>query len=111
MAHSTVTTASEVAREMAKQSEAIILSQLQELVSRGLLVIKQTEPVLVQDPFSPNPYQFTMQMKVRLRLKDQEYIEGLEKKIAAIKKHMDHPMKDLNWLHYLQHEILDKKIL
>lgn len=80
--------------EVNKQTESIILSQLNELISRGLLVIESTQPVLVADydlyhngTFNRDkPYNIRLQQMVKLKLKDQEYIEKLEKENEELKK-------------------------
>lgn len=69
-----------------KQAENHILEQLNELVKRGLLVIKATKPVLVRDEKSAN---MTLQQSVTLELKDQEYIEELEHKVALLQSKVD----------------------
>ena len=75
---------STITKDLMQQKEDIILEQLNELVSRGLLVVESTRPVLVQDSrFDLNaPYKITLQQKVKLVLKDQEYIKKLEKENA-----------------------------
>jgi len=51
------------------------LQQLGDLVKRGLLVVEETQPVLIQSDY---PGHFTLQKAVRLKLRHQEYIEHLE---------------------------------
>lgn len=70
---------SDIAKKVATAHEKEITSQLNELISRNLLVVETLGPTLVQDQFGPNPYEVTVKTAVRLKLKDQEYIEQLEK--------------------------------
>ena len=87
-------TAQVMLREIAKQKETIIMEQLVELTSRGLLVIEQTEPVLVETQVPGERFpKIELKQLVKLKLKDQEYIESLEARVkeledllAAIKK-------------------------
>jgi len=77
--------ASDIAREVAKQTEAEILTQLNDLVSRGLLILERTEPVLVEE----DNHKFTVRMKVKLTLKDKEYIEKLETENKELRKKLE----------------------
>lgn len=72
----------QVARDIHIATENAILDQLNDFVSRGLIVIESSQPVLVQDPFSN---QVLIKQAVRLTLKDKEYIETLEKENLALK--------------------------
>lgn len=65
------------------QGETLVLSQLGELVTRGLLVIEKTQPVLTQEP-GPG-CNLKVSQAVRLVLKDREYIEKLEGENADLK--------------------------
>lgn len=65
----------EISRDIQEQTEALILEQLNDLVSRGLLVIESSQPILVRD-MSNNKIKISQ--SVRLTLKDKEYIETLE---------------------------------
>jgi hypothetical protein len=100
----TYTMASEIAELAAKQTDEELLSQLNEHISRGLIVVERTNTIMVQDPLDKNKIE--LRMGIRLKLMEQEYIEKLENKLKAIKKHMEHPRKDLNWLDYLQNRLL-----
>lgn len=66
---------------IAKETE--ILKQLNELISRGLLVIEETSPVLVRDESSST---IRMSQSIRILLRDQEYIEKLESELAQAKE-------------------------
>lgn len=71
----------EVLKEVAQKEQEIILDQLGELISRGLLVVEREQPVLVQSSDSARP---EIRMAIRLKLKDQEYIEKLENQLKAV---------------------------
>lgn len=62
------------------QNERLILEQLEDLVKRDLLVIEQTEPVLT----TTMEGEFRIDQKVRIFLKDQQYIEKLEARIKTL---------------------------
>lgn len=65
-------------RETAKQTELAILAQLNELISRGLLVVETEGPMIVQQMDYMLDNKIQVGMRVKLKLKDQEYIERLE---------------------------------
>lgn len=69
-------------REFMEKKQALILEQLGDLVSKGLLVIQEVQPVLVKDDSSNK---ITLQGAIRLTLRDKEYIEKLEKENKALK--------------------------
>jgi len=72
-----------------KQTEAkekIILDQLNEFISRGLLVIREGEKRLIKDK-ATNKFYITQ--KFDLQLRDQEYIERLEDENKALRKTLD----------------------
>jgi hypothetical protein len=71
----------DLVKKAAKHKELLILEQLNELISRDLLVVEETEMMLVRYQDSND---IGMSQKVRLVLKDQEYIESLESKIADL---------------------------
>ena len=57
--------------------------QLNELVSKGLLVIELGEPIIVHDEHSSK---VEIKRSVKINLKDKEYIESLEKENAKLKE-------------------------
>lgn len=76
----------DVIPEIERQKEALLLEQLNELVKRDLLVIEQTQPVLVRDSASDG---LVFRQSVRLVLKDQEYIQKLEKENKELKEYKE----------------------
>lgn len=74
--------------QVASQQEAIMVEQLNELISRGLLVVEKTEPLFVTNNGyeSNDGYKIEYRQKIRLLLKDQEYIEKLEKENKELKE-------------------------
>ena len=74
----------ETIKSLMEQKESIILEQLSELISRGLLVVEETSPVLVRKHNPEGLYGVELKQAVRLVLKDQEYIEKLEAKVAEL---------------------------
>ncbi len=101
----TFTNYEDIANHIAKKREDEIVNQLNEHISRGLIEIEHTPQHFVSDPFVPGKIE--IRTGVRLKLKEQQYIESLEKKIEAIKQHMKLPNKDLNWIYYLENEIMN----
>lgn len=67
--------ASEIMADMARQTENLILEQLNDLVSRGLLVVERGPMSLVH---SQDKDKIEVRQSCRLILKDKEYIEKLE---------------------------------
>ncbi len=79
----------EMASEVAKHTENMILEQLNELISRGLLIVEKGPMSLTtcDSHFSDirDPYKIKVSQIVRLVLKDREYIERLEKENAQMR--------------------------
>lgn len=80
-----------IMEETAKKTEKVILQGLEDLVSRGLLVVRYDQPQLVEtyDPTSPNGKRFTVNTAVRLELKDQGYIQKLELENKELREAID----------------------
>jgi hypothetical protein len=72
----------EIGNEIARNTEAAILGQLNDLISRGLLIVEHTQPILVHDPDSTK---ISVRTAVNLRLKDREYIESLERQLVELR--------------------------
>jgi hypothetical protein len=77
---------SKVSVDLAKQQDSIIMAELNELVSRGLLVVEQTQPVIVKARDSDT---LELRQKMRLVLKDQEYIQALEAQNKQLKEQLE----------------------
>lgn len=73
-------------QRLMKSQENLLMEQLKELVDRDLLVIETTTPVIVRDVDSD---QFSLKQMVRFKLKDQEYIEKLEKENFELKAQIE----------------------
>jgi len=81
---------SEIVLDLAKQKENKILEQLGLLVSKGLLVMEETHPTIVRRvPENSGDYTFELCQSVRFLLKDQEYIEKLEKENKEMREILD----------------------
>ena len=64
----------EITREVISQRDAIIFEQLQELISRGLLEIREEEPVMIRveaDFQNPGRDRIMLKQRVKLILKNQ----------------------------------------
>ena len=79
--------ATKIAKEVAQQTEAKILEQLEDFVKRDLIEIEVSDLEIVQGPLSGK---LEVRRRVNLRLKDREYIERLEKENADFKKALEH---------------------
>lgn len=76
----------DVLQDLARQKDQLIVDQLGDLLERGLLVVEQTQPVLVQ---SYDKNKIELKQSVRLVLKDKEYIERLEKENIELKSQVE----------------------
>lgn len=72
-------------RELLKQKEAIISEQLCELIKRDLIVIEETQPVVIRTE-GPNGPEFKLQQSVRLVPKEFDYIKKLEAENKELKE-------------------------
>ena len=71
-----------IVKEISRQQEEYLLEQLQEHVSRGLIVVEKTKPRMYIEA-STNKYK--IEESIRFKLKEQEYIEKLEEKNRELK--------------------------
>lgn len=69
-------------RELLDQKERILFGQLNNLVRDGVLLIEETEPVLIQDT-DPITGSSTLRLKqaVRLTFRAEEVLENYRKKV------------------------------
>ncbi len=74
--------ASQLLFQAAKQTEQLILAQLNDFISRGLIEVEMGPMSLVQTEISK---QVEMRQTVQLRLKDREYIKKLEQDNEALR--------------------------
>jgi hypothetical protein len=72
---------SEVGSEIARQTEQTLMHQLNEFISCGLIEIESSQPLFVREQDSDN---VTIRTAVKLKLKDQDYIESLERQIKEL---------------------------
>lgn len=75
--------ASYIAEQTARATENEIMKQLNELISRGLLDIEMTGPLLTKDMLTN---EIRVSQSVKLHLRDKAYIERLEKENAELKQ-------------------------
>lgn len=76
----------ELMTQVLKQQENLILEQLGELLTRKLLVVEATQPVLTSEYDVSGKYTLELKQAIRLKLRDQEYIENLEKENKELKE-------------------------
>lgn len=81
MNDATLKTMSEIQKKTATATEKAILAQLNDFVSRGLIVVEVSESFLTRQSDSS---QLEVSQRVVLKLKDQEYIEKLEKRVEEL---------------------------
>lgn len=83
----------DVIADVAKQQENLLLEQLNDLVSRGLLVVESGPISLIEEAdqmFRPNETRrVRLVQTIKLRLKDREYIEQLEKENQEMRLLLD----------------------
>lgn len=77
--------AAQVANEVAKATEATILEQLNDFISRGLIEIQMVGPTFVRDPYM-HPTKVRIEQSCRLVLKDKEYIQKLEQENRELRE-------------------------
>lgn len=75
--------AKEIIKESMRQKEIEILSQLNDFISRDLIVVEEGPTTMVRDPLSSK---IEIRTSVRLVLKDKEYIEELERENKELKE-------------------------
>lgn len=69
-------------QDLIRQQQAIFLDQLGDLVKKGLLVCEAVPSEVVMEA---DQFKYTLRQKVRFILKDQEYINKLEKENQKMK--------------------------
>lgn len=78
-----IKTAEDLTREINKQASDLILKQLNDFISRGLIEIKIGDSFLVRDEYNDK---IELKQSVELILKDKEYILKLEEKIKKLEE-------------------------
>lgn len=91
--------AQELIKQSAKKQEEYILSQLNEFISRGLIVVERTQVTFIRDEMSN---EIKISQGIRLVLKDQEYIEKLEKENKELKNLISVVKLSLGAINYLE---------
>lgn len=81
-----VSSISDLAKEIAQKTEATILGQLNDFISRGLITVEYGEFCMFQDPTIAR---LNVSQQITLRLKDKEYIESLERQVLELKTLVD----------------------
>lgn len=87
MKPTTVTSANELAFQVANQTEKIILKQLGSLIERGILSVRRSEPMLVQD--SNDISKIELRHGVELVLSNEEYVQELEAENKRLKHRLE----------------------
>lgn len=85
----------EILQEVAKETENKLLEQLNDFISRGLIVVENGPMTMIHDSHS---FKVLIQRSVQLVLKDKEYILKLENENGALKellKQIKSNMKDI----------------
>jgi hypothetical protein len=76
--HSVQQVISDIWNKYTKRKEKTVIEQLNEFISRGLIVVEESSPILVRQSDSSA---VVLCNTVELKLKDQEYIHQLEEKV------------------------------
>lgn len=89
-----------VTEDLLRQKENLLMEQLNDFISRGLIEIQETQPVIVKEVnlLEPDGFKLTLRQSVRLVLKDKEYIKKLEEENKDLKEKLDiinEALKDL----------------
>ncbi len=94
--NNTIDMFSTMANEVSNSTASAILKELNDLVSRGLLVIELGEGALVHDYSRANSLQYCQ--KVKVVLKDKEYIEKIEAENKELKDKINALQEAVNGL-------------
>ncbi len=73
-------TVTEASKALQKKKESVVIEQLSELVSRGLIRIEEREPVIIEENGK-----IRITQKVKLVSRHQEYITELENEIEVLR--------------------------
>ena len=85
-------TLTKVAMDIQAQVEFNILSQLNELISRGLLIVEKGPMIITEIPPKTNLHDFPqlqVSQSVNIKVRDQEYIMKLEKENKEMREILD----------------------
>lgn len=75
----------QVIEDLARQSENIILEQLNDLIKLDLLMIESTQPILIQDPLS---HKIQIKQAVKLTYRDKEVIKRLTEENETLRSQL-----------------------
>lgn len=81
-----------VLQDLLAQKEAILMGQLSSLVRDGVLMIEETEPVLVQetDPLDPISLpKVTLRQAVRLTFRGEEVLNEYREKVRVLEEKLE----------------------
>lgn len=87
--HSIEKALEDITEQVNRETERSLQSQLNELLSRGLLEIRKQQPTLILEP----GHKVSVRHSVELVLKNQEYVEALEKERDELKAEVAHHRK------------------
>lgn len=76
----------EITKQISEKQNDLLMEQLNDLVSRGLLIIEHTQPVLVR---SISEDKIELRQAIKLTLKDKEYIIKLEEENEQMKNQLE----------------------
>jgi len=88
-----------IRRDLLQQKETILMTQLSNLVREGVLLIEETETVLVQDFNPTDPLsqpKITLRQAVRLTWRGEEVLESYRKKVERMEKAINELREALN---------------
>lgn len=78
-----------IMNNLLEQKEEYIKTALIELISRDLIVIEQTQPILIRSTDSQGKEEFKLQQGVRFVPKEFEYIKKLEAENKELKEKLE----------------------
>lgn len=71
--------------QVVKHTENLLLEQLNDFVSRGLIIAEKGPMTMVRDPSNDK---IVINQSINLVLKDKEYIESLEKQVKELSENL-----------------------
>jgi uncharacterized protein with von Willebrand factor type A (vWA) domain len=78
--------AEKLMEDLMEQKEAIIFDQLKNLIRDGVLIIKQTEPVLIQDFYTQ---EIKLSQAVKLTFNAEEALESYRKQVSELRSKIE----------------------
>ena len=93
-------TVDKLSKDILKQQDVYILSQLNELVSRGLIVVETTNPIITRENnFITGDFDIKISQGIRLVPKEFQYIKKLEEENKDLKSKLNIIRKTVEYIY------------